>query len=65
MKLMINGGEREVAAGSLPELVSELQLPPASILIEHNGAALRRDEWAAAELHAGDTIEIVRIVAGG
>ena len=66
MTLRINGTTREVPPlGDIAELVRELQLTPATVLIEHNGTALRRDEWAHSRLKNNDTIEVLRIVAGG
>ena len=65
MTLWVNGEAREVQAAVLPELVSELGLPLAAVLVEHNGTALRRDEWTECVLGEGDRIEIVRVVAGG
>jgi thiamine biosynthesis protein ThiS len=35
------------------------------ILVEHNGTALRRTEWASAALSDGDCIEILQVAAGG
>lgn len=63
--LLVNGESREVQASGLAELVSELGLPAGAVLVEHNGTALRRDEWSERVLAEGDRIEIVRIVAGG
>ena len=65
MTLLINGEAREVTARGIAELVAELGLPPAAALVEHNGTALRRDEWVQRSLGEGDRIEIIRIVAGG
>lgn len=66
MKVLLNGEAREVAhAQNIAELVKEFALPAPATLIEHNGLALRREEWPARSLAEGDRIEIVRIVAGG
>jgi sulfur carrier protein len=66
MKLHINGDEREIAgAPDVKALVAALGLPAQTVLVEHNGTALRREEWTAAELAEGDRIEILRIAAGG
>ena len=66
MKLQINGDEKDVArARDVAALVAELELPAQTVLIEHNGLALRREEWSAAKLTEGDRIEILRIAAGG
>jgi sulfur carrier protein len=65
MKVTVNGEDREVDARDVAELVTELELIPAVSLVEHNGTALRREEWTARLLGQGDRLEIIRIVAGG
>ena len=66
MTILLNGESREIArAGNIAELVAELALPAAVTLVEHNGLALRRDEWVQRPLAEGDRVEVVRIVAGG
>lgn len=66
MTLRINGEDHEFAgASTVAELVDALGLPAPAMLVEHNGLALRRDEWRDRALHDGDQIEIIRIVAGG
>jgi thiamine biosynthesis protein ThiS len=46
-------------------LIDELNLPSATLLIEHNGNALRRNEWPTQDLGEGDRVELLRIAAGG
>ena len=66
MTLTVNGEAREIArATNVSELIEELGLPAPATLVEHNGLALRRDEWLAHTLADGDRIELIRIVAGG
>jgi len=65
MKLMLNGAEREVRSAHVEELVAELDLPLAAVLVEHNGTALLRSEWASTRLRDSDRLEIIRMVAGG
>lgn len=65
MTIHLNGQPRETAAPSVAELVAELGLPDRAVLVEHNGIALRRDEWRERPVGAGDRLEIIRIVAGG
>ncbi len=66
MTVSINGESREIArAGNVAELIEELALPAPAILVEHNGLALRRNEWTGRALEEGDRIELIRIVAGG
>lgn len=62
----MNGERREVAAGSpLPELLAALGLRPGMVVVELNGVALTRGEAERALLNQGDSIELVRAVAGG
>ena len=49
---------------TIADVVSSLDLPAAAVLVEHNGTALRRDEWSG-QVSEGDRLEIIRIVAGG
>ena len=65
MKLVLNGKDREVSATQVESLVAELRLPLAAALVEHNGTALLRSEWATTKLQPGDRLEIIRMVAGG
>jgi thiamine biosynthesis protein ThiS len=65
MKLLLNGLERNVKASQVEELVAELGLPLSAALVEHNGIALLRSEWAHTSLQEGDRLEIIRMVAGG
>ena len=38
---------------------------PRSVVVEHNGGAVAPSEFSQRQLHAGDRLEIVKIVAGG
>ena len=38
---------------------------PRSVVVEHNGEAVAPSEFAQRQLHSGDKLEIVKIVAGG
>jgi thiamine biosynthesis protein ThiS len=65
-KVIANG--REVVAQvpcSLEGFLLSQQLLPRSVVVEHNGEAVAPSEFAQRQLHAGDRLEIVRIVAGG
>jgi sulfur carrier protein len=64
--VLINGEPRPIRhAQNVAELIQELALPAPAILVEHNGLALRHEEWQARQLAEGDRVELVRIVAGG
>lgn len=65
MKIRLNGADRETGAETIAGLLDELGLPRQTILLERNGEALRRDEWDTAPLREGDTLEVLRVAAGG
>jgi thiamine biosynthesis protein ThiS len=66
MTISLNGEQVDAQdAHTVAELVERFQLPPQTILIEHNGTALHRHEWPQRMLHQGDEIEFLRVVAGG
>jgi len=50
---------------SLEEFLLAQQLLPRSVVVEHNGEAVAPSDFANRILHAGDKLEIVKIVAGG
>ena len=66
MRISLNGREEDVGgAQTVAELIGRFELPPETVLIEHNGVALHRREWPQRTLADGDRIEIIRVVAGG
>ena len=64
-RIALNGAAKETNAASIEALVAELGLKRGMVLVEHNGTALRPDEWAQTEMREDDRVEILRIVAGG
>jgi thiamine biosynthesis protein ThiS len=50
---------------SLEEFLLAQKLLPRSVVVEHNGEAVAPSEFSSRPLHAGDRLEIVKIVAGG
>ena len=66
MKIILNGEPRSmVDTATISALVQELNLIPATLLIEHNGLALHREEWSSRALRDGDKVEFIHVVAGG
>ena len=66
MKLTLNGQVRDVESGAtLSDLLASLQLPEKLVLVELNGHAVQRTDFAATKLDEADAIEIVRMVGGG
>ena len=64
MKLVVNGKGREVSGATVLALISELGLDPKTVVVEHNGVLLRREELERRELREGDKLELVRFVGG-
>jgi sulfur carrier protein len=64
--ILLNG-ERADARGAetIAQLVERYELPQKSILVEHNGLALHRQDWGERLVIEGDRVEFVRMVAGG
>ncbi|MDB6150638.1 MAG: thiS [Chthoniobacter sp.] len=67
MRIALNGETRDLAGAvaDIAQLIETLGVPRETALVEHNGLALRRDEWTSHTLADGDRVEIIRIVAGG
>ena len=66
MDIWLNGEIRQVAPPeTVHGLMESLEIPLPTLLVEHNGIALRREEWKDSALAPGDRLEVIRIVAGG
>jgi sulfur carrier protein len=66
MTISLNGEKVDARdAETIAQLAARYQWPSQTILIEHNGIALHRHEWAGRLLAEGDRVEFVRVVAGG
>ena len=66
MTISLNGERVDARqAKTVAQLIDRYQLPPQSILVEHNGLAVHRHEWAERSLAEGDRVELIRVVAGG
>jgi thiamine biosynthesis protein ThiS len=64
--IIANGKEVQVRLPcSVHDFLLSLKLLPRSVVVELNGEALAPSEFALKELHAGDRVELVKIVAGG
>jgi sulfur carrier protein len=50
---------------TLEQFLIGQNLPPRSVVVEHNGEAVAPSEFARRPVRPGDKLEIVKIVAGG
>lgn len=65
ISLAINGESHRVVSVNINDLMAELSLPAALMLVEHNGTALHRSEWDSVVLTEGDRLELMKVAAGG
>ena len=63
--VIVNGETRRTPATSVAALVRELDLDPARVAVERNGAIAPRSSLEEAPLAEGDVLEIVHFVGGG
>jgi thiamine biosynthesis protein ThiS len=66
MTISLNGEKVDArGAEDIAQLIERFQLSAPTLLIEHNGVALHRNEWPKRALREGDRVELLRLVAGG
>ena len=66
MEIVLNGEPHRLPAGAtVLALVAGLGRDPRTVAVERNGEIVRRSEYAATALSAGDRIEVVHFVQGG
>lgn len=66
MKATINGEERELPEGvTLAALLAMLGAPPSGIAVARNAQVVRRTHYPTVVIEEGDTLEIIKAVAGG
>ena len=70
MHLTINGKPRELELNGadeidLPTLLERFDINPRLVAVAINGDVIPKTDYASAKVHAGDALEIVRMVGGG
>jgi thiamine biosynthesis protein ThiS len=50
---------------TIENFLLEQKVRPRSVVVEHNGEAVAPSEFSQRQVHPGDRLEIVKIVAGG
>lgn len=64
--VVANGKRTPARAGTtLSDLLSDLRLAEAQVVVEFNGEPLERSRYRTTRLHEGDRIEIAQMVGGG
>ncbi len=66
MDVVINGEHKRVTPGaSLLDVLSQLELDPRAVVVEHNRRIVRRPALGDVTVNEGDAIELVHFVGGG
>ena len=66
MRLTVNGEIIEKSnAGTVMELLDELQIEPLQVAVEVNLSIIRKAAYSTFRLNDGDKVEIVKFVGGG
>lgn len=66
IEIVLNGEARPLALGAtLLDLLAELGRDPRTVAVERNGEIVRRPDYGAIVLVAGDRLEVVHFVQGG
>ena len=67
MALTVNGEAKQSAASTVAALLEEenVKLDAKGVAVALNGAVVRRADWHATSIAAGDTVEIVKPFSGG
>lgn len=68
MRITLNGGERQVDDGTtVADLVEQVtdRTDGKGVAVARNGEVVRRRDWDATTVEAGDRLEILNAVQGG
>lgn len=66
MRLQVNGAQRDVPdAGTLAEVMAELDAPDRGIAVALDGEVVPRAHWEGTTVADGASVEIVTAVQGG
>ena len=66
MNITVNGKPREIdGERNVVALLQTLKVKAEQVAVAINGEVVRRGDWPETNVHAGDTVEIVRAVGGG
>jgi sulfur carrier protein len=66
MKIVCNGKEMTIAEGlSVQSLLLELELNPATVVVECDGKIVLMDGYETSILQEGSVVELIKFVGGG
>lgn len=65
-EILLNGEARQLPVGAtVLDLLAGLGRDPRTVAVERNGEIVRRPDYGATVLAAGDRLEVVHFVQGG
>ncbi len=66
ISITVNGGAREIAAGSnIVEMLEQLGVDSQRVAVELNREIARKPDWTSTIVASGAKVEIVEFVGGG
>ncbi|WP_209716760.1 MULTISPECIES: sulfur carrier protein ThiS [Asticcacaulis] len=65
VNIVLNGEEKQVAAGTVTALIDEIGLDGRKVAVERNLEIVPKSQYLGTALSDGDRIEIVHFVGGG
>jgi sulfur carrier protein len=66
MAVFLNGKKLDTVDGmTILELLESKEIPPKTVVVEHNKEIISADQFAITILSDGDHLEVLRFVGGG
>ena len=64
--ITVNGKPRQIEEeGDIASFLRSLGVDPRTVAVARNGEIIRREQYPAVMVRAGDVLEVVRMVGGG
>jgi sulfur carrier protein len=63
--IILNGKSQETTATTIGALLDELNLQSLGLVVEHNGAIIKHEQWPTVQLQGNDCVELITFVGGG
>jgi sulfur carrier protein len=63
--IILNGKPVSLAGTTLDQLVAARVQEVRGVAVAVNGAVIARGEWSKTRVHAGDQVEIIKVMVGG
>ena len=64
-EIVVNGAAESCQPSSMADLVARKGLNSGALVVVLNEQSIKRNQWPAVQLRAGDRLELLTLVAGG